>query len=180
MSSDIEELKHRVETLETAVSQLQETQSPRGVRKRSKTTLFGLPLYEIATGPDPKVGETRGHARGIIAIGDSAVGLIAIGGLSLGVIAIGGLAIGLFALGGGAIGLLAAFGGGAIGGFAGGGFAIGIVAFGGGAVGYYAAGGGAIGKYVISAAEQNPEAIEFFQRWFPGIADEFLKLRRGQ
>ena len=49
------------------------------VRRRSKLTLFGLPLYDIATGPDPEKGERRGHARGIIAVGDFATGVLAIG-----------------------------------------------------------------------------------------------------
>ena len=44
----------------------------RGIRKRSPKTLCGLPLVDIAIGPDPEKGEMRGHAHGIIAIGDIA------------------------------------------------------------------------------------------------------------
>jgi hypothetical protein len=51
-----------------------------GYRKRSGTVLFGLPLYDIAVGANPEAGEARGHARGIVAIGDIATGWLAIGG----------------------------------------------------------------------------------------------------
>ncbi|HEY6271440.1 MAG TPA: hypothetical protein VIX19_05530 [Terriglobales bacterium] len=44
------------------------------VRHRSEQTLFGLPLIDIASGPDPERGEKHGRARGIIAIGDEARG----------------------------------------------------------------------------------------------------------
>ncbi len=52
----------------------------RGIRKTSSIKIFGLPLYDIAMGPDPERGTMRGHARGIIAIGDTARGVFAIGG----------------------------------------------------------------------------------------------------
>ena len=45
-------------------------------------------------------GETRGHAKGIVAFGDMATGVVAAGGLARGVIAFGGLAIGLASFGG--------------------------------------------------------------------------------
>lgn len=128
----------------------------RGVRKTSSVKILGLPLYDIAMGPDPAKGCMRGHACGIIAIGDTARGVLAFGGVATGVIAIGGLALGVLAFGGCAIGGIA-LGGGAVGG----------VAIGGGAVGYYATGGGATGKYVIDAARQSPEAIDFFSKWIP-------------
>jgi hypothetical protein len=82
---------------------------PRGIRKRSNKTFLGLPIVDIALGPDPEMGEMRGHAHGIIAIGDIAKGWIAIGG-----IAVGGGAMGVVAIGGGAVGYYA-FGGGAFG-----------------------------------------------------------------
>src|SRR5687768_11554059 len=75
-----------------------------GKRYRSKATLFGLPVIDIALGP--KDGQMRGKAKGIIAIGDIAFGGIALGGVSVGVVAFGGLAVGLCAMGGCAIGLL--------------------------------------------------------------------------
>jgi len=70
-----------------------------GYRKRSGTVLFGLPLYDIAVGANPEAAEARGHARGIVAIGDIATGWLAIGGLSRGILAIGGLARGVVAVG---------------------------------------------------------------------------------
>lgn len=117
-----------------------------GRRYRTKATLFGLPLIDIAIGPAE--GELRGKARGIIAIGDTAFGGIAMGGAAAGVVAIGGLAIGLFAIGGLALGILAGLGGGATGVLAAGGGALGVLASGGGAIGYAAQGGGASGIFV--------------------------------
>ena len=90
-----------------------------GKRYRSKATLFGLPVIDVALGP--KGNEPRGRARGIIAIGDIATGGLAIGGLARGVVAIGGAAFGAFAVGGMAVGLVAATGGFAVGGLAAGG-----------------------------------------------------------
>jgi len=141
----------------------------RGVRKRSSHTLFGLPLYDIAMGPDPATGALRGHARGIIAIGDLATGVLAVGGLARGVVAAGGVALGLFSFGGCALGLLLALGGVAIGGVAIGGGAAGVVAIGGAAAGHYACGGAAFGTHVLSAMERSPEAAEFFGRFAPWL-----------
>jgi hypothetical protein len=122
-----------------------------------------LPLVSIALGPDLEKGERRGHARGVVAIGDIATGLVAIGGLATGGIAIGGLSLGLASLGGLALGVLLAVGGLAVGGTAVGGAAIGRVAAGGGAVGEYACGGGAMGTHVVSATHRDPEAVAFFR-----------------
>lgn len=150
----------------------------RGVRKRSTSEFAGLPLYDIAIGPDPEKGEIRGYARGIIAIGDIATGWLAVGGLARGLLAIGGGAIGVVAIGGGALGLIGVgglavgglvFGGLAVGGIAVGGGAIGLVAIGGGAFGYYAYGAGALGKYTVSFLDVNSEAAKFFQEWFPWL-----------
>ena len=146
----------------------------KGVRKRSKTTLLGLPLVSVAMGPDPEKGEMRGHAKGIIAIGDIATGVLAIGGVAFGGITIGGCAIGLIALGGCALSILLAMGGFALGLVALGGWAVGLVAVGGGAVGYYALGGGAFGVHVINGMSQSPEAVQFFEQFIPGLA-EMLK-----
>ncbi len=133
------------------------------MRRESGTRIAGLPLWSIATGPDPAKGEWRGHARGIVAIGDMATGVLAFGGLARGVVAFGGLAVGLFSFGGAAIGLMLAMGGAAIGGVALGGGAAGETAIGGGAVGRYALGGGAAGAHVISATRCDPEAVAYFR-----------------
>src|SRR5262245_16696738 len=70
------------------------------VRKRSKTEIFGLPLWEVARGPNPSRGERVGHARAVVAVGDIADGVIAVGGISRGVISIGGISLGVCSLGG--------------------------------------------------------------------------------
>lgn len=57
-----------------------------GIRKRSATTLAGMPLVDIALGADPSTGEESGRARGIVAIGDSAEGVLALGGEARGLI----------------------------------------------------------------------------------------------
>ncbi|MFO1306726.1 MAG: hypothetical protein U1F54_23630 [Burkholderiales bacterium] len=133
----------------------------RSVRRRSSYEFLGMPLYSIALGPDLAKGEARGHARGVLAIGDLATGIVAIGGLAKGVVAVGGLAVGLVAIGGLAVGGLAV-GGAALGFAALGGGAVGYVAVGGAAFGVYASGGAAFGEHVISAAARDPEAVRFF------------------
>lgn len=142
---------------------------------KSKRTLFGLPLIDIAVGQVFETGRVKKHARGIIAIGDFAQGFIAIGKLSRGFIAIGIGSIGIFSFGAGCIGLVSvgavAFGGLAIAGLAAGviaigGIAIGAAAAGGVSLGYYAFGGVAFGKYIFSAVERSHQAIELLNKWF--------------
>jgi len=145
----------------------------KGVRKQSETTILGLPLVSIAMGPDPEKGEVCGHAKGIIAIGDIATGVLAVGGAAFGGITIGGFSIGLVSFGGFALSILLAMGGFALGAVALGGCAFGIVAVGGVAIGYYALGGTAIGVYVVNAMQQNPEALQFFEQFVPGITEVF-------
>ena len=137
------------------------------VRKRATYEVFGLPLWEVAIGPDPSRGEIRGHARAIIAIGDMATGFIAIGGLARGGIAIGGLALGILSCGGAALGGVAV-GGLGVGGVALAGLAVGGVAVGGLAIGYYALGGAAFGTHTWSGLTRSPEAEAFFRRWWGG------------
>jgi hypothetical protein len=72
---------------------------------------WDIPFYDVAVGPDLARGELRGHAKGVIAIGDLATGFLALGGLARGAIAIGGLAAGLVSFGGLSIGVLSAVGG---------------------------------------------------------------------
>jgi hypothetical protein len=141
MSDDSDALKRIDQKLQKM------TQMMRGIRKQSAITVMGLPLYHIALGPDLDAGQKRGHAKGIIAIGDIATGVLAIGGCALGLLALGGAAIGGLAVGGAALG---------------------IVAIGGGAAGYYACGGGAIGAHVLSGMRQDPEMLELVKRLLPG------------
>jgi hypothetical protein len=51
------------------------------LRIRSRWRLLGLPLYDIALGPDLGRGEAKGRANGIIAIGDVASGVLTLGGI---------------------------------------------------------------------------------------------------
>ena len=111
------------------------------IRKKSKVRIAGIPLFEIAFGPQRSRGEAHGHAKALIAIGDQATGVLAIGGLAQGIVAVGGLSEGLIAVGGCTLGLLAAFGGVAVGAFAMGGVAIGAVARGSVAIGAVSAEG---------------------------------------
>lgn len=159
MVESADELVERISKLEHHVDQLQQSLVHRGVRKRSSTLVWGLPLYDIAMGPDASRGEIRGHAVGIVAVGDVATGIVAVGGLARGLVACGGLAVGGCALGGCALGMLLAVGGAAVGG----------VAVGGAACGYFALGGSAIGKYVVSAAQRDAEAVQFFSQLVPGL-----------
>lgn len=131
------------------------------LRKRSQRTWAGLPLVDVAYGPDAETGEKTGKAHGIIAVGNEAEGWLALGGRARGVVALGGSAVGGIALGGTARGIIA-LGGVAVGGLALGGVAIGLaalggaavggIAVGGGALGYLAVGGAAVGKHVYSGA----------------------------
>lgn len=157
-----EDLEKRVADLERQVSAMRVRQGMWTVRRRSAETLAGLALYDIAFGPDSAKGEMRGHARGILAIGDIATGVIAIGGFARGIFALGGLAAGLVTLGGFSAGLVAV-GGLALGGVAMGGGAIGAVAIGGAAAGSYACGGAALGGHVVSGSGADPEAVRFFR-----------------
>lgn len=145
----------------------------RGRRWRSKATLFGLPVIAVAQGPGQD--GPRGHARGILALGDVATGVVALGGVARGVVAAGGCAIGVFAFGGCAVGLVSAAGGLAVAGLmavgggaiaallANGGMAIGGLAQGGMVVGYFARGGTA--TTLSSAGPGSPEMTAAFDRF---------------
>jgi hypothetical protein len=173
MVDDNEPLRQQVAALQQEVAALKRT-GVRGVRKRSSTCLCGLPLYDIAFGPDPETNQVRGYARGIFALGDVAIGVFALGGVAFGIVTCGGCSVGiLLAIGGAAFGGVA-IGGLAVGLIALGGAAVGLVAIGGGAYGYYACGGGATGKHVITAMEQDPEAVRFFKQWVPGL-DQIIR-----
>lgn len=173
-----EELERRVRELEAEVASMRVFRG-RVVRYRSAAQFGGLPLIAVATGPDPARGEARGHARGIVAIGDIATGVLAVGGVARGLLAFGGLAFGAITFGGVSIGALAAVGGLAIGSIAFGGGAIGWTAAGGGAAGAYACAGAAFGEHVIDATRRDPEAAAHFARLGLGFACAPERLRRG-
>lgn len=62
---------------------------PLALRKRSAQDVCGLPLCDIAFGPDAGGGPRFGRARGIVAIGLLAIVGLAMGGFASGTIAIG-------------------------------------------------------------------------------------------
>jgi hypothetical protein len=139
MSEERQPLEKKVEDLEQQVADIQNSAQRRfySIRTRSKRSVFGLPLYDIAIGPDLQSGEVFGRARGFIAVGDFAVG----------VVALARIAIGCFTFGGISIGILLAFGGLSVGSVALGGAALGIVAIGGAVAGFIGIGGAALGYY---------------------------------
>src|SRR5262245_38365302 len=160
-----EDLERRVAELEKRLGALppgMPIRAYRGIRKRASWGIGDLPWYDIALGPDFEKGEMRGHAKGVIAIGDIASGFLAIGGLARGIVAFGGLSVGLLTLGGVSVGVLGALGGLAIGTLALGGGAVGGMAAGGGAAGYYACGGAAVGVHASSPLGRDPAAEAFF------------------
>ncbi len=176
-----EELERRVRELEAELAALRPgAVRARAVRYRSPAEFGGLPLVSVATGPDPARGQVRGHAVGIVAIGDVATGVLALGGLARGVFAFGGVAVGVVSFGGLSLGALAAVGGLAIGTVAVGGGAVGWTAMGGGAVGTYACGGGAFGENVVDARRRDPAAVEHFERYGLGPICAPAPSRRGR
>ncbi len=175
-----QDLERRVRELDAEVASLRAGGRHRTVRYRSAAEFGGLPLVAIATGPDPAKGEARGHARGILAIGDIATGILALGGVARGLFAFGGVALGVVTFGGASVGALAAVGGLAVGTVAFGGAAAGWTAMGGGAAGTYACGGGAVGEFVVSATRRDPEAVAHFAHLnLQGICDAGRHSRRA-
>lgn len=141
---------------------------------KSKRTLWGLPLVHIHF-----ADRGLAHARGIVAIGNTAMGLFAVGGLSMGLVSLGALSLGLLSLGGAALGGVAlggisvgvvAIGGCALGGMiAYGGLAVGNVAIGGCAVGDVAIGAQAVGKTAFSLGNHTPPTVEIWTEFCRSI-----------
>lgn len=123
------------------------------VRYSSSWRVLGWPMLAIAQGPDPAHQETRGHAKGVIAIGDTATGILAVGGIARGIVAIGGIGVGLITVSGVGLGAFVIAG-----------VAIAQTAFGGVAVGQYAKGGVAVGSHVVSAERVDDSAAVWFSR----------------
>lgn len=72
---DPAQLEKRIAELEHEVSALRGR--GRGVRYRSAAAIGDFPLLAIAVGPDLARGEIRGHARGVVAVGNIATGVVA-------------------------------------------------------------------------------------------------------
>ena len=101
--------------------------------RKSKKTLFGMPLVHINIG----FGRT---ARGIIAIGLNSVGIISIGLFSFGLISIGILGLGLISIAVLALGFLSI-----------GSFSFGIISIGAIAIGLLSCGSISVGQFSIGA-----------------------------
>lgn len=114
--------------------------------KKSKKTLFGMPLWHI--GKNAKGFVAVGlNARGVIAVGLKAKGIISLGLLSIGVISYGMMSLGLLSIGIFAFGILSA-GSISIGVFATGAISLGIISIGAIAIGDFSVGALSIGKYL--------------------------------
>jgi len=95
---------------------------------------------------------------GVLSFGVSAVCCFAFGACAAGPASVGGVVIGLIAIGGVAVGLLAVSLG-----------AMGFVGAGDLAIGHYASAQPLLSAHVFSATIQDPQAIQFFNHWLPGL-----------
>jgi hypothetical protein len=141
---------------------------------RSRTTVFGWPLFHMARGVDPATGRKRSargiialgsSARGVIAFGDTAVGVIACGIFGYGIISVSMVGVGVISISSVAVGLWWAVGG----------LALAPCAVGGLVIGYYACGQVVVGKYVMGPHLVNPIADAFFNPWIGKIVDRVFK-----
>lgn len=154
--------------------------------RKSKTTVFGIPLVHIKIS---RYGRPT-VAKGIIAIGTVSIGVISIGAIPIGIISIGAVALGLVAFGAVAVGLLLALGAMGAGAVAFGGIALGLGAIGGIAVGKIAIGGIAYGtvaigeevygEYAMQIKNMGPETAAeipaLIRSAFPGLPDWIIDL----
>lgn len=102
--------------------------------RKSKKTLFGMPLWHI------NIGHAR-KAEGVFAVGLMAKGIVTLGVLSIGVVSFGCVSIGAIAFGALALGLLAA-----------GAISAGVIAFGAICAGILAVGALSCGVFAVGAA----------------------------
>lgn len=102
---------------------------------KSRTMVGSWPLVHIKFRP-----HGLALAKGVVAIGNSAVGCVAVGGMGVGVVCVAGMGAGIISLAGVSLGLLA-FGG----------LSDGLVAIGGVAIGGIALGAVSIGRYAFGA-----------------------------
>jgi predicted Ser/Thr protein kinase len=169
------EIRLQLEAIAGVASRL----SPEVSRKlsyeyRSRTTVFGWPLFHMARGVDPATGRKRSargiialgsSARGVIAFGDTAVGVIACGIFGYGIISVSMVGVGVISISSVAVGLWWAVGG----------LALAPCAVGGLVIGYYACGQVVVGKYVMGPHLVNPIADAFFNPWIGKIVDRVFK-----
>lgn len=147
-----------------------------GYEYKSSLTLLGLPLLHIAAGNDPVTGRQR-VAKGIIALGQTAIGVIAVGTWAYGGITCAAVGIGLVSLSFVGIGLVSwSFVG--IGVIASGMIAIGYTAKGMFAVGYSAQGWKALSLQQMSF-DSLGTAIAGWVRTARGVVPGKIRSRRG-
>ena len=73
---------------------------------RSDQEINGWPIIHINLGIHPETGQAA-VAKGIIAIGNTAIGVISIGGAAFGIVTLAGFGLGIVSLAGFAIGIVA-------------------------------------------------------------------------
>ena len=124
-----------------------------GFEWKSSQTFYGYPLVHIVFGRDEN--NKIKIAKGIIAIGRSAVGLITFGQFSFAyLIAFGQVAFGPVAIGQLAVSLL--FGAGQL--------SVGYIAIGQISLGFYAICQVGLAKHILTPKIKDPETIEFFRQ----------------
>ena len=130
LESQPERRYQQVSDLKTEIEVIVSPWSHRlGKRAVSSTVIMGMPLWSVAFGPDPEKGESRGHAHGIFALGESATGIVAVGAVAVGVFTLAPVSIGVVAVGGFALGGVA-MGAASIGILSYGAVALGVIAYG--------------------------------------------------
>lgn len=150
-------------------------------RKRSKTKIFGLPLWEVAFNLIGKKGNVRyqrlAKARAIVAIGDSATGIVAIGSFAKGIVAVGQTALGVFAFGAGTFGIFA-IGLMSVGLFSIGALSVGFIGFGAIVLSYISAGFLTISRYTFNLDGRSSEIIPYYNilKNLSGLNDEGMKM----
>ena len=130
-----------------------------GFEWRSKAEVCGWPLIHVAVGRDPETRRLR-VAKGVIAIGQFGIGLVTVAQFGVGLL----FGLGQFMLGSVVV---AQFAGGLV--FGLGQFAFGYIAVGQFAVGEYVRAQVAYGRYAWTVARKDPQAAEFFSRFWDGV-----------
>ncbi|MCP5419840.1 MAG: hypothetical protein H6970_10140 [Gammaproteobacteria bacterium] len=140
---------------------------------KTHATFLGWPWLHYTAGVCPETGR-RIMAKGVLAIGRSALGGLAVGQAAFGVIAIGQLAVGLgLGLGQAASGVIAIGQAGIAGLFGLGQIATGMVAIGQLGVGRYVLAQWGFGEHVWQQHGADPQAMEFFRNAYEQVSAFF-------
>jgi hypothetical protein len=145
--------------LEDLLDKSQKKDGGTGFEYKTKTTVFGWPIFHIAFGREES-GKFR-VAKGVVAIGQFARGLIAVGQVSIGILfGFGQLATGIFSIGQVAPAVI--FGIGQL--------TTGHIAIGQLAIGDWVLAQMGLGAHVWSSTSANPEAVAFFTGMWKSIS----------